>query len=254
MLDYFFNILSYRKKYFLFQLLYLLPMRKIIIAIDGYSGCGKSSTAMAVAKELGYKFIDTGAMYRATTLYFLDNYVSITDPKAIKKALEEIEITFVFSEKDQCSHTFLNGVNVEKAIRTMRVNEMVSPVAAIKEVRQEMVAQQKKMGKSKGIVMDGRDIGTNVFPEAELKLFVTAAMDVRVHRRQQELLDKKITASLEEIEANFRERDHIDSTRKENPLTQAEDAIVLDTTSLSFDAQVQFVMEHYKETISKLAN
>jgi CMP/dCMP kinase len=227
-------------------------MQKIIIAIDGYSGCGKSSTAMAVAKELGYRFIDSGAMYRATTLYFLDNYISITDPKAIKKALENIEISFVFSEKHQCSHTFLNGNNVEKEIRTMRVNEMVSPVAAIKEVRQEMVSQQQRMGKQKGIVMDGRDIGTNVFPNAELKIFVNADMNVRVHRRQQELLDKKIVATLEEIETNFTERDRIDSTRKENPLVQAEDAIVLDTSSLTFYAQVQFVLELYKNTIERL--
>jgi CMP/dCMP kinase len=224
-------------------------MKKIIIAIDGFSGCGKSSTAKAVANELGYKFIDTGAMYRATTLYFIENYISLTDPKAISKALSEIDITFVYSEKDQCSHTFLNGKNVEKEIRTMRVNELVSPVAAIKEVRHEMVAQQKKMGKSKGIVMDGRDIGTNVFPDAELKIFVNASIDVRVHRRQQELLDKKIIASLEEIKTNFEERDLIDSTRKENPLTKAVDAIELDTTYLSFDAQVQFVLEHYKSRV-----
>lgn len=227
-------------------------MKKIIIAIDGYSGCGKSSTAMAVAKELGYKFIDTGAMYRATTLYFLDHYVSLTDPKAIEKALSEIDITFVFSEKHQCSHTFLNGKNVEKEIRTMRVNEMVSPVAAIKMVRQEMVAQQKKMGKNKGIVMDGRDIGTNVFPEAELKVFVTADMAVRVNRRQQELLEKKIRASVDEIEGNFIERDRIDSTRKENPLVKADDAVVLDTSDFSFDNQVRFVLELYKHRISSL--
>jgi CMP/dCMP kinase len=220
-------------------------MKKIIIAIDGFSGCGKSSTAVAVAKELGYKFIDTGAMYRATTLYFLDNYISISNPKAVREALDNIEITFVFSEKDQCSHTFLNGKNVEKEIRSMRVNEMVSPVAAIKEVRQEMVAQQQKMGKSKGIVMDGRDIGTNVFPDAELKFFVNADMPVRVQRRQEELLKKKIAATADEIEANFKERDHIDSTRKENPLCQAENAILLDTTHLTFDSQVQFILGHF---------
>lgn len=243
--------LFYSKPFGTSKALYLslLPMKKIIIAIDGYSGCGKSSTALAVAKELGYRFIDTGAMYRATTLYFLDHYVSLTDPKAIEKALSEIDITFVFLEKFQCSHTFLNGKNVEKEIRTMRVNEMVSPVAAIKAVRQEMVTLQQKMGKSKGIVMDGRDIGTNVFPDAELKIFVTAKMDIRVQRRQQELLEKKIIASLEEIETNFRERDLIDSTRKENPLVKAEDAIVLDTSEFSFENQVVFVLEHYKRII-----
>ncbi len=225
----------------------LLLMKKIIIAIDGYSGCGKSSTAKAVAKKLGYKFIDTGAMYRATTLYFMDNYVSLTNPKAVKEALEKIDVSFVFSEKEQGSLTFLNGVNVEKEIRSMRVNDMVSQVAAIKEVRQEMVALQKKMGKHKGLVMDGRDIGTNVFPEAELKFFITAQMNVRVQRRQEELLSKKITASLEEIEYNFKERDRIDSTRKENPLCKANDAIVLDTSFITFESQVDFVLEQFEK-------
>jgi cytidylate kinase len=226
-------------------------MKKIIIAIDGFSGCGKSSTAKAVAKELGYGFIDTGAMYRATTLYFLDNYISLTNPKAVREALDNIDITFEFSNKEQGSLTFLNGKNVEKEIRTMRVNEQVSQVAALKEVRQEMVTLQQKMGKSKGVVMDGRDIGTNVFPSAELKFFVTAEMDVRVHRRQEELLSKKITATVDEIEKNFIERDHIDSTRKENPLLKASDAILLDTSNLSFDNQIRFVLEHYKSIENK---
>lgn len=226
-------------------------MKKIIIAIDGFSGCGKSSTAKAVAKELGYGFIDTGAMYRATTLYFLDNYVSLTNPKAVREALDKIDITFEFSEKEQASLTFLNGKNVEKEIRTMRVNEQVSQVAALKEVRQEMVALQQKMGKSKGVVMDGRDIGTNVFPSAELKFFVTAEMGVRVQRRQEELLSKKITATVDEIEKNFMERDRIDSSRKENPLVKASDAILLDTSNLSFDNQIRFVIEHYKRVENK---
>ena len=225
-------------------------MEKIIIAIDGFSGCGKSSTAKAVANELGYGFIDTGAMYRATTLYFLENYIKLTNAKAVEEALDQIKITFVFSEKYQCSHTFLNGTNVEKKIRTMEVNEKVSEVAALKRVREEMVAQQQKMGKSKGIVMDGRDIGTNVFPEAELKIFMESQMDVRVQRRQEELYQKDIVASREEIQANFEKRDHIDSTRVENPLKKADDAIVLDSSKFTFQNQVRFVLEHYKKIIS----
>lgn len=226
-------------------------MKKIIIAIDGYSGCGKSSTAKAVANELGYSFIDTGAMYRATTVYFLDNYIKLTNPKEVETALENIKITFAFSEAEQRTNTILNGKSIEHRIRTMAVNEKVSQVAALKRVREDMVAQQQKMGKSKGVVMDGRDIGTNVFPEAELKIFMKSDMDVRVHRRQDELYQKGIRASREEIQANFEKRDHIDSTREENPLRQAEDAIVLDSTKFKFENQVTFVLEHFKRIINE---
>ena len=225
---------------------------KIIIAIDGYSGCGKSSTARAVACELGYNFIDTGAMYRATTLYFLDNYVKLTNPKSVEEALTNIDITFVYSEKEQKSNTFLNGKNIEKKIREMRVSEKVSEVAAIKAVRVEMVQQQQKMGKGKGIVMDGRDIGTNVFPDAELKIFMEANMGVRVFRRQEELYEKGIRASLDDIQKNFEKRDHIDTTREENPLTKADDAIILNSTNFTFQNQVLFIMEHYKKRIKEL--
>ena len=221
-------------------------MEKIIIAIDGFSGCGKSSTAKAVANELGYGFIDTGAMYRATTLYFLDNYVKLTNAKSVEEALDNIDITFVYSEKDEQSNTFLNGKNIEKKIREMRVSDRVSEVAALKAVRTEMVSQQQKMGKGKGIVMDGRDIGTNVFPDAELKIFMNAEMDVRVFRRQEELYQRGIRASLDEIRENFIKRDEIDTTRKENPLTKAEDAILLDTTHFTFENQVHFVLDQYK--------
>lgn len=226
--------------------------KKIIIAIDGYSGCGKSSTAKAVANELGYKFIDTGAMYRATTLYFLDNYVKLTNPKSVEEALKNIDITFVYSEKDEKSNTFLNGVNIEKKIREMRVSEKVSEVAALKTVRTEMVSQQQKMGKGRGVVMDGRDIGTNVFPEAELKIFMEAEMDVRVFRRQEELYQKGIRASLDDIRENFIKRDHIDTTRMENPLTKAQDALVLDTTHFTFDNQIHFVLTQYKKKMLEL--
>lgn len=224
--------------------------KNIIIAIDGYSGCGKSSTAKAVANELGYKYIDTGAMYRATTLYFMDNLVKLTNSKEVDEALDSLDISFVYSEKEQRSNTFLNGVNVERKIREMRVNDRVSDVAAIKEVRAEMVRKQELMGKKKGVVMDGRDIGTHVFPHAELKIFMTAQMDVRVYRRQEELFSKGIRASLEEIKANFEKRDKIDTTRKENPLIKAEDAIVLDTTNYKFEQQVRFIIEHYKRVIN----
>lgn len=165
-------------------------MKKIIIAIDGYSACGKSSTAKAVASILGYSYIDTGAMYRAVTLYFLQNFVSLTNPNEIENALKEIEIEFRHNPKTQKSDTYLNGINVEQEIRQMTVSDKVSEVSAISQVRRFLVAQQQKMGKKKGIVMDGRDIGTVVFPEAELKIFMTAEMTVRAKRRQDELLEK----------------------------------------------------------------
>lgn len=226
-------------------------MHKIIIAVDGYSACGKSSTAKIVAQKLNYSYIDTGAMYRAVTLYFLRNYVSITNPKEIAKALEHIEIEFVHNIKSQQSETFLNGENVEHEIRKMYISEQVSPVSAIKEVRQFLVAQQQKMGKKGGVVMDGRDIGTTVFPHAELKLFFTADFTIRAQRRQQELLDKKQLVSFDEILQNLRHRDEIDTTRKESPLTKAADAYVLDTTYLAFDEQVEYVVNLANDKISQ---
>ena len=225
--------------------------KKIIIAIDGYSGCGKSTTAKLVAKELGYSFIDTGAMYRATTLYFLDNYIRITNPKDVEKALEKIDISFVRNGNDDDCQTFLNGKNVSLKIREMRVTEKVSKVAALKPVRDAMVTQQQKMGKNKALVMDGRDIGTNVFPEAELKIFMDADMDVRAGRRQRELLDKGQVVDLKDIIHNLQERDHIDTTRKESPLRKAEDAISLNTTNFSINNQVTFVLEHFRKVIEK---
>lgn len=218
-----------------------MNFKKIIIAIDGYSACGKSTTAKQVAIVLGYKYIDTGAMYRAVTLYFLDHHISLTNPKEIAKALSDIHVTFKVNSKNG-SDTYLNGLNIEKEIRKMRVSEMVSPISAIKEVRSAMVEQQRRMGKERGVVMDGRDIGTVVFPQAELKLFMTADMMVRAFRRQQELLEQKQLVDLDEVIENIRERDRIDTTRAESPLRQADDARVIDTTHVTIDEQVDEVV------------
>lgn len=224
-------------------------MHKIVIAIDGFSGCGKSSTAKAVAKKLGYTYIDSGAMYRAATLYFLDNHVVLTNPIEVRKQLDKLEIAFHPNEEDQKQETFLNGLNVEKQIRTMRVSNYVSEVSKLKEVRQELVSQQQKLGKKKGVVMDGRDIGTVVFPDAELKVFMTADLNIRAERRQKELLEKGDLVELEKILHNLAERDKIDSTRKESPLLKAEDAIEIDTSYLDFDEQVDQILKRAKEKI-----
>jgi cytidylate kinase len=217
-------------------------MRRITIAIDGYSACGKSTTAKRVAAILGYRYIDSGAMYRAVTLYFLENHVSPTNPKEVSRALENIRIAFQKNPKG-VSETFLNGLNVERAIREMRVSENVSPVSALKDVRIAMVDQQRKLGKNNGVVMDGRDIGTVVFPDAELKLFLTADIYVRAHRRQNELLEKGEMIGLESIVENLRKRDKIDSTRTESPLVKAAGAIELDTTFVTIDEQVDEVIQ-----------
>lgn len=216
-------------------------MRKIVIAIDGYSACGKSTTAKEVAKILGYRYIDSGAMYRAVTLYFLDHLVSFTNPKEIDKALQDIKLTFVVNLKG-VTEIFLNGINVEKAIRKMRISENVSQVSTIKVVREAMVALQRKMGKDKGIVMDGRDIGTVVFPEAELKVFLTADLMTRAFRRQKELLEKEDLVEIDTIVENLRSRDQIDSTRKESPLVKAGDATEMDTTHVTIEEQVDEVV------------
>ncbi len=216
-------------------------MKKIIIAIDGYSACGKSTTAREVAKELNYRYIDSGAMYRTVTLYFLDHHVSLTNPKEIEKALSEIHITFVINSKG-ASETFLNGINIESAIRKMRISEHVSLVSAMREVRLAMVKQQRKLGKERGIVMDGRDIGTVVFPEADLKIFLTADMLVRAFRRQKELLERNDLVDIDEIVDNLTKRDQIDSSRKESPLVKADAAISIDTTHITIDEQVDEVI------------
>lgn len=216
-------------------------MRKIIIAIDGYSACGKSSTARICAQKLGYTYIDTGAMYRATTLYFKNYFVDPSNPKRVKEALNTINIAFVPNNKG-ISETYLNGLNVEQEIRKMYISERVSEVSAIPEVRRHMVALQQGMGKRKGVVMDGRDIGTVVFPTAELKIFMRAEELIRATRRQEELLMHKQVEDLEDIVSNLRKRDLLDSTRLEGPLKKAEDAYVLDTSYMMLDEQVEYVI------------
>jgi cytidylate kinase len=218
-----------------------MKVKKIVIAIDGYSACGKSSTAKQVAKILGYTYIDTGAMYRAVTLYFLDHYISLTNPKEVNKALDDIKIQFHLNAEKQ-SETFLNGLNVEKEIRKMRISDNVSQVSTLKQVREAMVAQQRKMGKEKGVVMDGRDIGTVVFPDAELKVFMTADMNIRAYRRQQELLANDKLVDLEEVIENLIMRDRIDTTRAESPLRKADDAKEIDTSYITLDEQVEEVI------------
>ncbi len=216
-------------------------MRKVIIAIDGYSACGKSTTAREVARILGYRYIDSGAMYRAVTLHFLDKHVALTNPKEVTRALGDINIQFHVNSKGD-SETFLNGLTVEKKIRKMRISENVSPVSALKEVRHAMVELQRKMGKERGIVMDGRDIGTVVFPEAEVKVFLTANMLVRAFRRQKELLEKDELVDLDTIIENLTNRDRIDSTRAESPLRKASDAVEMDTSHITIDEQVDEVI------------
>jgi cytidylate kinase len=224
-----------------------MHLRKIVIAIDGYSACGKSTTAKQVASVLGYRYIDTGAMYRAVTLYFLDHHVSLTNPKEVARALQQIHITFKVNSRN-VSETFLNGLNVEKEIRKMRVSENVSQVSTLKEVRQALVEQQRRMGREKGVVMDGRDIGTVVFPNAELKLFMTADVLVRSFRRQKELLQRGQLVDLDDVIENLIQRDKIDTTRAESPLRQADDAIVIDTTHITIDEQVD---EAVRQALSK---
>jgi len=218
-------------------------MRKnLVVAIDGYSSCGKSTLAKALAKKLGFIYIDSGAMYRAITLYFLRNNVDLENHDAIVDALQHIELNF--HSKDYESHITLNGEEVSDEIRLMPVSEAVSPVSAIKEVRTEMVKQQQRMGKSKNIVMDGRDIGTAVFPDAQVKFFMTADPKIRAERRYNEMLAKgDTTITLEEVFENIAHRDYADTTRAESPLTRAEDAIILDNTEITEAEQLAFALE-----------
>ena len=216
-------------------------MSKIIIAIDGHSSCGKSSTAKRAAANLGFSYMDTGAMYRAITLYFIQNHIAITNPKDIENALQNITIEFRRSMEGQ-NQTYLNGINVEDEIRKLYVANKVSEVSAVATVRHAMVDQQRKIGKKKGFVVDGRDIGTVVFPEAELKIFMTADTLVRAQRRQIELMAKGEVLDIEEILENIKKRDIIDTTRAESPLKQADDAFIIDTTFMTLDEQVDQVI------------
>ena len=226
--------------------------KKIVIALDGFSSCGKSTTARHVAAVLHYAFVDSGAMYRAVALYFHRNEISLLDLNQVANALKEIEITFVFNPAKQSSDTYLNGENVESEIRMMFISDMVSQVSALPIVRHAMVALQQKMGEKKGIVMDGRDIGTVVFPQAELKIFMTAEPHIRAQRRKLELLQKGEDLPLEEIVENLRKRDEIDSNRSEGPLKRAVDAIDLDTSFRSMDEQVEFVLAHVRRVQSEI--
>ena len=213
----------------------------IIIAIDGWSSCGKSTLAKALAKKLSYAYIDTGAMYRACTYYFIQHQIDLKDEDAVQAALKNIQITFKSIEG--LNTTFLNGKNVEQEIRSMDVSNLVSPVAELSVVRKFLVEQQQAMGQQKSVVLDGRDIGTVVFPNAELKIFLTAEPEVRAERRFEELKQKGIQITLAEVIANLQERDHIDSTRADSPLKQAEDAHLIDNTYMDLDTSINKVLE-----------
>ena len=225
---------------------------KIIVTIDGWSSCGKSTLAKQLAKVLGYVYVDSGAMYRAITLYFLRNHTDWTDQREVDAALANIAIEFHYNDVSQQSEIFLNGENVEYVIRDLVIAEKVSEVAAIEAVRTFAVAQQKNLGKQKGIVMDGRDIGTTVFPNAELKIFMTADTAVRVERRFKELYNKNPNITIEEVKANLEMRDYIDSNREISPLRKAEDAVEIDNTNMTMEEQLRIALELAKKRIKTL--
>ena len=228
-------------------------MKKITIAIDGHSSCGKSTMAKDLAREIGYVYVDTGAMYRSVTLYALRKGLFEDDGSVKTEALEQempnIRITFQFNPETGRHDTYLNGEYVEKEIRSLEVSSHVSPIAAIGFVRRALVAQQQQMGKDKGVVMDGRDIGTVVFPDAELKVFVTASAKVRAQRRYDELKAKGMPADFDDIRKNVEERDYIDSHREESPLRQADDAILLDNSDMTIPEQKAWLLEQYNRIV-----
>ena len=227
-------------------------MQQIIITLDGYSSCGKSTLARQLANELNYVFIDSGAMYRAITLYFLRQHVNWNNVREVNKALGEVTLDFQYNEHTGQSDMYLNDENVEALIRDMLVSEHVSEVSAIKEVREFGVAQQQKMGEKKGIVMDGRDIGTTVFPNAELKIFVTADPTIRVERRFKELFHKNPSITIEEVKNNLEMRDYIDSNREFSPLRKAADAVDLDNSNMSREEQLTIALQWAKEKMAEI--
>ena len=229
--------------------------KKITIAIDGYSSCGKSTLAKALAKELEYIFIDSGAMYRGVTVYCLRNNLlpdGIPAVAEIETILEKIDLNFKFNPETKQADLYLNGENIEKLIRLPEVASNVSKIAALKNVRHKLVLEQRKMGNNGGIVMDGRDIGSVVFPTAELKLFITALPEIRAQRRYKELIEKQVETSYDEVLENLRERDYLDSTRKESPLIQTPDAIVIDTSDLTTEEQLNIALNYTLEKVQKL--
>ncbi len=225
-------------------------MRKITVAIDGHSSCGKSTMAKDLAREVGYVYVDTGAMYRSVTLFALRNGLfdgAEINVEALRQRMNEIHISFKFNAETGRPDTYLNGELVEQEIRGMEVSNNVSPIAALPFVREAMVAQQQQMGKDGGVVMDGRDIGTVVFPDAELKVFVTASAEVRAQRRYDELKGKGMEADYEEILKNVQERDYIDSHREVSPLKQADDALLLDNSDMTISEQKEWLLERFRE-------
>lgn len=227
-------------------------MKKITIAIDGHSSCGKSTMAKDLAREVGYVYVDTGAMYRSVTLFALRNGLftnDTIDEEELRRRMPEIQISFQFNPETGRPDTYLNGELVEKDIRTMEVSNKVSPIAALSFVREAMVAQQQQMGKDKGVVMDGRDIGTTVFPDAELKVFVTASAEVRAQRRYDELKAKGMDADFDDILKNVQERDYIDSHREVSPLRKADDAIELDNSHMTIPEQKQWLLDRFNERV-----
>jgi CMP/dCMP kinase len=229
----------------------MITLKKpIIIALDGHSSCGKSSFAKEIARELGYLYVDSGAMYRAVTLFAMRNGWILNKTvnfSALEKAIDSIEVDFRYNSKILKYETFLNGENVEEEIRNMAVSENVSEISKIKVVRQHLVKLQQKLGERKGIVMDGRDIGTVVYPNAEIKIFMTASIEVRAERRYKELVEKGIKGSLDEVRENLSQRDYLDQTRMESPLKKADDAIVLDNSNMTPSQQMDWFLKYVTE-------
>jgi cytidylate kinase len=229
-------------------------MKKITIAIDGFSSCGKSTMAKELARRLGYIYVDTGAMYRSVTLFAMQHDLFLPDgtirEKELQALMPQIEISFKLNAKTGRPDTWLNGSCVEQEIRSLEVSNHVSPIAALPFVRSAMVTQQQQMGTGKGIVMDGRDIGTTVFPDAELKIFVTASAEVRAQRRYDELKQKGMPADFNDILKNVEERDYIDSHREVSPLRQAPDALVLDNSHMTIDQQNEWLMEQFEKAVN----